>query len=205
MYFRHLSFVKLSSRQVLVVLVLNPGIVQNKVIEVEKEMAQRDLDRISNYLNSILSGLRLTRVKERLLKEMMKEKVIYDSLLTQALYLSQQALTVDDEAEVYIEGQSNMLDQPEFSDVNRIRQLFRAFEEKTTIIELLNKALDAEGVQIFIGSEDNYREIEGLSIVTASYGPGTLGVIGPMRMDYSKVIPLVDYTSRLVTKMLKTH
>ena len=115
-----------------------------------------------------------------------------------------------DETDVFIEGKTNILSEPEFGNVSRMTDLFRAFEEKATMVRLLDKFMASEGVQIAIGSENQVQEMETCSLVTSTYGCGgevlgVLGVIGPRRMNYSKVIPLVDYTAKLLTEILETH
>ncbi|MFA5515632.1 MAG: heat-inducible transcriptional repressor HrcA [Desulfuromonadales bacterium] len=207
--FRHIEFVRLSSGRILVVLVTQSGIVQNKLIETTEDLSQGDLEQMSNYLNQTLSGLTIQEVKTRIVDEMAQEKALYDRLMSQALQFSRQALLDEDSGQVFIEGAANMLEQPEFSNLERMKRLFLAFEQKSQLIELLDKSHKAIGVQIFIGSETEYSEIEGCSLVTAAYSSrlgsiGTLGVIGPTRMPYSLVIPIVDYTARMVSKIFET-
>jgi len=209
--FRHIEFVRLSQRRLLVVFVSQSGLVQNKLIEAREDFGQAELEQINNYLNRTLSGLPIEQVKARLLEEMAKEKAQYDELLRRALDLSTAAFADPAEGEqVFIEGTTNILEQPEFADVERMKRLFRAFEQKSRLVELLDQSQQADGVQIFIGSETHYAEIEGCSLVTASYANrhgtlGTLGVIGPSRMAYSMVIPIVDYTARLLGQVLDSQ
>lgn len=207
---KHIEFVRLKGRKALVVLVSQTGIVQNKLIELEEELKQGDLDRMSGYLNELFSGLTITGIKRSLLEEMRKEKNLYDKLLKRALRVGKEVLgeAGTELKEVFIEGQSRLFEHPEFLDVERMKEIFRAFEEKSKIIRLLDKSLKAEGMHIFIGCETGSSELKGCSLITATYGMdgdilGSLGVIGPVRMDYSRIIPLVDYTAKLVEKMLK--
>lgn len=205
--FRHIEFVPLSHGRLLVVLVSASGLVQNKLIETGQELSAGELEQINNYLKRTLSGLSLEQIRTRIVEEMARDKAHYDDLLQRALLLSAAALQQDEGSEVFIEGAANILEQPEFADVERMRRLFRAFEQKSRLVELLDQSQRAQGVQIFIGSETHYQEIEGCSLVTASYAGregtlGTLGVIGPSRMPYSLVIPIVDYTARLVSQLL---
>lgn len=206
--FRHLEFLQLSQGRILVVFVSQSGIVQNKIIETDQTLSQRELEQMGAYLNHALAGLTIQQAKERILLEMAEEKALYDKLMQSALNFSRQALDADPGGQVFIEGASNILEQPEFADLGRMKRLFRAFEQKHTLVELLDKSQLAEGVQIFIGSEGEYAEIAGCSLVTSCYSNrhgliGTLGVIGPSRMPYSMVIPVVDYTARLVSRMLE--
>lgn len=207
---KHIEFMRLKGNQALVVLVSQNGMVQNKLIGLEGELTQADLDRMSSYLNELFSGLTLKQIKERLIDEMRKEKNLYDRLLKKALRLGEEVIgsVGVEEKEVFIEGRSSFFEYPEFLDVERMKEIFRAFEEKSRIISLLDKSMEASGIHVFIGCETGSSEFNGCSLITATYGSegnilGSLGVIGPMRMDYSRIIPLVNYTAKLVGKMFK--
>lgn len=204
--FRHIEFVQLGSRRVLAILVTCGGAVQNRILETEQDFTADDLTRMSNYLNSALEGLSIREVREKILVEMQLEKNQYDQFLTKALSLSQQVLP-DEQDEVFISGQSRIFDQPEFNNVNKMREIFQAFEEKGRLVQLLGDCMKAKGVQIFIGSETPLKEIAGMSLITSTYMTeantiGLVGVIGPTRMGYSSVIPIVDYTAQLVSRLL---
>ena len=206
--FRHIEFIKLRDRRILVILVSQTGEVQNKLIEADEEMSQDELDKYSKYLTEIMGGLNLAEAKLRIVEEMKKEKVLFDKLMYGALQLSQKALEDEGEGDLFIEGKSNIMQSPEFADMEKMRILLQAFEEKTRIVKLLDKALSTHGIQIFIGAENDLNEMVNCSIVAAPYSRekytlGTLGVIGPTRMDYSNIIPIVDYTARLVGKILE--
>ena len=138
---------------------------------------------------------------------MKKEKVQYDHLMSQALHISEQAVTLENE-EIFVEGQARILDQPEFSDARRMQEVYRAFEQKALLLQLLERCMKAEGVQIYIGSETPVSKSAGISLITSRFitssnTVGLLGIIGPTRMGYSSVIPIVDYTARLVSRLLK--
>lgn len=204
--FRHIEFISLNPGRVLAILVSCNGAVQNRIIETEQSFSQDDLVSMGNYLNSILEGLSINQVHEKLLSEMVSEKISYDRMMENAIKLSRQALPEEQE-EIYIEGQSRILEQPEFSDVNRMREIFKAFEEKGRLAGLLKDCMAAKGVQIFLGSETPLKEMAGMSLITSTYMTdantiGILGVVGPTRMGYSSVIPIVDYTARLVSRLL---
>jgi heat-inducible transcriptional repressor len=205
--FRHIEFVKLSSRQVLAVFVTQSGLVQNKLVEIDEDLTASDLEQITNYLNRNMAGLSIQAMQSRLLGEMAQEKALYDRLLQRAQRLSNAALDNDLEGDVIIEGTSCFLEQPEFSDLERMKRVFRAFERKSVLFDLLDRGLQGKGVQILIGSETEYTEIAGCSLITAAYSGkrgslGALGIIGPSRMPYSKVIPIVGYTANLVSRLL---
>jgi len=204
--FRQIEFVKLFGKRILVILVSENGIVQNRVIEGEEDLSSEDLVRMANYLNELLQGLTISEVKNRILREMEDEKVRYDKLLTRALKLSDVTLE-ESAADVFVEGQVNILEQPEFADVEKMKEIFHTFEEKSQLINLLDCCMKADRVNIFIGAENFLSRMNQMSVITATYasGPntlGVLGVIGPTRMGYDKVIPIVDYTARILSEML---
>ena len=205
--FRHMEFILLNPGLILVVFVSKAGVVQNRFIEAEPDLTQEDLDKYTRYLNELLADLTLREVASRVTEEMAREKIRFDAVLSRALRLGQKALGAESGGEVFIEGRTNLMDAPEFSDMARLRQIFVAFEEKSTLLRLLEKSMLAQGVQIFIGSESELAGLDGLTAITSPYGAddspvGALGVVGPTRMDYSKVIPMVDYTARLVSRIL---
>ncbi|HBA88985.1 MAG TPA: heat-inducible transcription repressor HrcA [Geobacter sp.] len=207
--FHQMEFVKLGSHRILAILVSQNGTVQNRLLEIQEEIPQEELVRMANYLNGMLQGLTIAQVRERLVAEMQSEKVRYDSMMTKALTLSEQTIRSDG-AEIFLEGQANILDQPEFCDAGKMREIFRAFEKKSLLLDLLDRSMQAEGVQIFIGAESRLLKMEGMSLVTSTYMTGkdtfgVLGVIGPTRMGYGRVIPIVDYTAKLISRLLETE
>ena len=206
--FKHIEFIKLREKKILVIIVSQSGEVQNKLIESDEPMDQDELDKYSKYLTEIMGGLSLVEAKRRIVEEMKQEKVLFDKLMYRALQLSQKALEDEGKGDVYIEGQTNIIQSPEFADLEKMRALLLAFEEKTKIVKLLDKALSTHGIQIFIGAENEFNEMRDCSVIAAPYFKenftlGTLGVIGPMRMDYSVIIPIVDYTARVVGQILE--
>lgn len=206
--FRQIEFVRLSQRRLLVIYVSESGLVQNKVIEDAPELSPRELEKVSNYLNHELNGMNIQQVREKLAKQLQDERTRYDQLQKQALTLSSAALQDEVENLVYISGASLMLNQPEFSTPERMKQIIQTLESKKTLIELLDRSQVAQGVQIFIGSQSQHAELDGCSLVTSNFSNkkgaiGTLGVIGPMRMSYSQVIPIVDFTAQLVSRILE--
>jgi len=207
---QHIEFVKLRRHLVLTILVSTTGLVHNRIIEVEEEFSHSELNHLADYLNSFLGGLTLHQVREKLLEQMRVAKNAYDHLLEQAFKLGEKAVSSIDDTDVFIEGKTNILNEPEFSNVSRMTDLFRTFEEKATMVKLLDKFLDPKGIQIAIGSESQVQEMETCSVVTSTYSCGgevlgVLGVIGPRRMNYSRVIPLVGYTAKLLTEILETQ
>lgn len=207
--FRQMEFIRLGSRRVLAILVSESGSVQNRIIELKEDIPAAELVRMANYLNAMLHGLSISQVKGRIVKEMESERIRYDDLLANALKLSQQAIGETGE-EIFIEGRANILDLPEFSDVHRMKEIFRAMEQKSQLLALLDSCIKAPGVNIFIGSESHLNSMSGMSLITSTYVSGkntlgVLGVIGPTRMGYGKVIPIVDYTARMLTRLLNVE
>ena len=206
--FKHVEFIQLREKKILVILVSKTGEVQNRLIESDEQMSQNELDKYSRYLTEITGGLTLAQAKRRIFEEMQKVKVLFDKLMYRALQLSQMALEDEGEGDIFIEGRTNIIRSPEFAGMEKMQNILRAFEEKTKIIRLLDKALSTHGIQIFIGAENDFNDLKACSIVAASYAKenftlGTLGVIGPTRMDYSNIIPIVEYTASLVSKVME--
>jgi heat-inducible transcriptional repressor len=205
--FRRIEFVKLSARQVLAVFITRAGLIQNRLIETDEEFSPAELEQVTNYLNQTMSGLSLREAKARILADMIQEKALYDCLLQRAFRLSEEALAEVVDGDVIIEGTSHLLDQPEFCDLEQMKRVIRAFEQKHLLLNLLDRGLQAKGVQVIIGSETECPELAGCSLITASYSGqqgtlGSLGLIGPNRMPYSTLIPIVGYTASLISRML---
>ncbi|MBT0665031.1 heat-inducible transcription repressor HrcA [Geobacter pelophilus] len=203
---QQIEFVKLSGNRILVILVSQTGSVQNKIIESDELVNPADLERMNNYLNGMLQGLTISQVKSRLILEMQDEKTRYDRLMSQAIALSQKTMG-DSDSEIFLEGQTNIMELPEFADIGKMKEMFRTFEEKNHLVGLLDRCMDAEGFNIFIGAESRLSQMAGISVITSTYRTGrnslgVLGVIGPTRMGYAKVIPVVDYTAKLVSRLL---
>jgi len=206
--FRHMEFILLDAGLILAVFVSKGGAVQNRIIQTEQNIIQDDLDKFTRYLNELLAELTLSQVKERVAQEMAREKIRFDVVLSRALSLGKRALEQDADGDLFIEGQTNLMGLPEFKDMASLRRIFQAFEEKSTLLRLLEKTVNAQGLQIYMGPDNQLEGLEGLTIVTSSYGGedstlGALGIIGPTRMDYSKIIPIVDYTARMVSRILE--
>ena len=205
--FRHIEFLRLSERRLLVIIVSPEGDVQNRVIFTEADHTQAQLIEAANFLNTHYAGLAMEQVRERLRLEV-------DTLRSEIAQLMQAAVNVGSEAmsesqdEVVISGERNLLSVSDFSsDMGNLRRAFDLFEQKTQILRLLDVSSRAEGVRIFIGGESQVVPFEELSVVSAPYEVdgevvGTLGVIGPTRMPYDRMIQIVDIASKLVSNAL---
>ena len=208
--FKRIEFVKIRGRQVLAIFVMESGMVHNKLIILDEEIAQEELYQISNYLNQEFSGQPLRTIRQHVLDRMAAEKAQYDKLSQQALSVGAKTFgeTSEGESDIYLGGTSNIMDQPEFaSNLDQMKELFKAFEEKNRLISLLDKCLDEPGVHVIIGSETPFKDIRECSFVTHTYSYdnrtlGVLGVVGPKRMVYPRVMAIVDHTANIVSKIL---
>ncbi len=162
---------------------------------------------LTAYLNEQLTGLDLHEVRRRLLYEMEEEKNRYDRMIRKVLELGRRFIGSEPECELYLEGTANILNLPEFADLDKMKALLLAFEEKAVIVKLLNQCMTSDGVNVFIGSENENLVMGDVSLVVANYKRGdrtlgSLGVLGPTRMEYERVIPIVDQTARALTRVL---
>jgi len=201
----HLEFVQLRDGQLLAVMAGASGQIQNKLVPIDFALTPGDLDRINNFLNGLVSGLTLDQVRAKLMDEIANDKAAHDQLLARALRLAQAAVPVDPEADVLVDGQSNLLAGK--ADLERAKLLLRTLEEKDLLVRLLERTLSAPGICVFIGAEANLADLTDVSVVAAPYVAdgrplGTIGVIGPSRMNYSRVIPLVDFTAEMIGEAL---
>ncbi len=208
--FRHIEFVNLSERRILLIIVTPEGAVQNRVIATERNYAPSELIETANFLNQNYAGMTFDEIKSRLHEELKKLREDMLALMTRALEAGSEAAAQTDDPYV-LSGESNLLDVQELSsNMQSLRRLFELFEQKTGLLQLLDMSSRAQGVQIFIGGESGLVPLDEYSIVTAPYKVdgqvvGTVGVIGPTRMAYERVIPIVDITARLLSSALSQH
>ncbi len=202
---QRVHFVRVSSERVMALLVSDGGVVRSRLIE-EAESDQRALDRISTRVSEVVAGHSLEEARQRLADEIHTERLRSDALWRASLVLCAEGLLSDDEEELYIADRSPLLRQPEFSDVEELRHLVAALEEKERMLRLLNKIMRADGLQVVIGRELEDPGVQRCAVVTAGLGGpppiGGLGVIGPVRMRYDRVIPLVRRVSERVGEAL---
>jgi len=205
--FRHIEFLRLSERRFLVIIVSPEGDVQNRVVHTAADYTQSQLAEAANFLNANYAGLTIEQVRERLKGEVDELRSEIVVLMQTAVEASSEAMTQDQE-DMVISGERNLLAVSDFSsDMGHLRRAFELFEQKTQLMRLLDVSSQADGVRIFIGGESHIVPFEELSVVSAPYEVdgqvvGTLGVIGPTRMAYDRMIQIVDITSRLVTNAL---
>jgi len=208
---RHIEFLPLSNTRVLVIFVTNEHEVHNRIIHTSKKFSATELLQAANYLTSIYSGKSLASVRAAVLKEMQEDQQRMNQSMLDAVSMAQLAFNKDEDKEedYVLSGQTNLMGFSELSDMDRLKGLFDAFSQKRGIIHLLDKCLAADGVQIYIGEESGYQAFDHCSLVTSSYAVndevvGVLGVIGPTRMAYERIIPFVDVTAKLLGAALNT-
>lgn len=202
--FKRLDLIRYSSNLVVAILLTNEGLIINKIINIPSSYSQHDLNRISDYLNSQYLGYRLDKIMELLNEKLSVDKNQYNDLINKTIKVYQKALSLITE-DIYVSGVYDAINLPDFSDVSKIKELYRAIKEKHLIIKLLNELLESEGIKIFIGSENPIDELKGLSIVASTYkdkkrNMGVIALLGPKRMDYLKAIHMVDKVAKLISK-----
>lgn len=206
---RHVEFLPLSGFRVLVILVLDEKDVQNRIIHTEREYSEIELRSAANYVNSRFAGKALGRIREDLLETLRDTRESIDELLETAISLASRALASEDKESGYVvAGQSHLLDRASTESMARLRELFEAFQQQKDILSLLERSARAEGVRIFVGEEADFEPLLDFSLVTAPYhtggrSVGVLAVIGPTRMAYDRVIPVVDVTARMLSAALR--
>jgi heat-inducible transcriptional repressor len=203
--FRHIDFVALDSNRVLVILVFSDNEVQNRVITTQHLYSPAELEQVSNFLNANYAGLRMGEIRERLKHEMRETSQRLHQLMVAAADVA--AGTEQGSSDMLVAGQINLMGSQGLSDVDRLRELFEAFQRKRDLLTLLENCSRAEGVRLFIGEESGFGALDGCSLVTAPYGVegrvlGVLGVIGPTRMAYQRVIPVVQATAQIISGAL---
>jgi len=208
--FRHIEFLALSEKRVLLILVAPQGDVQNRILFTEKIFTPSELTTVANFLNQNYAGVTFDEIRRRVQDELKRLREDMMVLMTSALEASDKALTESAESYV-ISGEKNLLDSEDLSsNMTKLRELFDLFEKKTVLMQILEVSTRAHGVQIFIGGESGILQLDECSVVTAPYEVdgqvvGTVGVIGPTRMAYERVIPIVDITAKLLSSALSQH
>jgi heat-inducible transcriptional repressor len=212
---QHIEFVQLGDSRILVVLVSSPGIVHNKIIRLDEPLSQDELERTARYLNVEFAGKSLRAIRADIVELMRAEKALYDRLLRNAVLLCDRSLEGENasSADVYVDGASNILTKPDFADAQRMRELFRTFEEKSKLLKILNECMGRDSqwvrnVQVLIGRENVAPSMQSCALITAPYrigsgdAIGTLSVVGPMRIEYARMVAVVNYLARLMEQLL---
>jgi heat-inducible transcriptional repressor len=206
---RQIEFLSLSETRVLAILVINDSEVQNRVLNTEQPHTQDELQRAANYINENYTGSDLGEIRRRLLDDLERTRDSMNQAMLDIISVAQSAMegASSHKEEFVVAGETKLMDFAELSDIDTLKGLFDAFSKKQVMLNLLDKSINADGVQVFIGSESGYQILDNCSVVTAPYRVdddhiGVLGVIGPTRMAYDRVVPIVDITARLLETAL---
>lgn len=211
MEFRQVEFLPLEDNRVLTILVTNQQEVQNRVLQLHRSYSKSELDQIAAFLNGQFAGKGLQQIRKDLLQELKAEQKNMDQMMRAAVNMAEELFEDEGESEDYVmAGELKLMEFEELSNINKLRDIFEAFNKKREIIHLLDQCMHADGVQIFIGEESGYKVLGECSVVTSSYSVeghpiGVLGVIGPTRIPYKKVIPIVDVTAKLLSVVLNSR
>jgi heat-inducible transcriptional repressor len=204
---RHIDFVNLPDARVLVILVFSDNQVQNRVVQLSRPIDGRELEQAANYLNAHFAGFRLADIRAHLAAELREAGGELNRLLASAVELATASFGDEGTDDVLVSGQTNLMGYSELADIDRLRDLFDAFQQKRELLQLMENCVKAPGVRLFIGEESGFSALDGCSVVTATYGTsgrmlGAIGVIGPTRMAYERVIPVVQATAGLLSDAL---
>jgi heat-inducible transcriptional repressor len=209
-HLKRIEFIRLRPNRILVIIISKSGLVHHRLLEWEGDINQEDLDKYSRYLNELVQDVTLGEAKQLILEQMRNEKVLFDQLFARALEMTQRFFqSTLENSDIYIEGQTNLFNNPEFAHVARMRSLLETFEDKSRIIRLLDMTLKkSKGAQIILGPESELHDLREISLISSPYRRGdttlgVLGVIGPLRMDYSRIIPVVEFTASLLNELLE--
>jgi heat-inducible transcriptional repressor len=206
---RQIEFLPLSENRILVILVINDREVQNRILHTDRNYSASELQQAANFINQHYAGVEMPLVRERILKDLESVRNSMNQAMHDIISVAHSAIADSDhpDGEYVLAGQTNLMGFAELSDVDTLRRLFEAFSRKQQILDLLDRSIHADGVQVFIGEESGFRILDDCSVVTAPYRLdddtiGVLGVIGPTRMAYDRVVPIVDITARLLRSAL---
>jgi len=207
---RQIEFLPLTASRILVILVVNNGEVINKVIQPERSFSASELQQTANFLNQEFVGTDLTQIRDKVLNSMQEVREDMAKIMAAAVEVADQVIEQSASDDYLIAGQTNLMHYSEMGDLDKLKQLFDAFNTKQDVLHLLDHSIQAEGINIYIGEESGYTAFDGCSVVTSPYKQddevvGVLGVIGPTRMAYDRVIPVVDVTAKLLGSILNSE
>jgi heat-inducible transcriptional repressor len=206
---RQIEFLPLSENRILAILVINDREVHNRILQVDREYTESELQQAANFINHHYAGIEMIQVRERILADLDDARLSMNQAMHDIIEVAQSAMDGGNapDGEFVLAGETNLMDFAELSDVDTLRRLFETFSRKRLMLDLLDRSINADGVQVFIGAESGYGILDNCSVVTAPYKLddetiGVLGVIGPTRMAYDRVVPIVDITARLLKSAL---
>jgi heat-inducible transcriptional repressor len=203
-----LEFVRVAAGRVVAILVGRSGVVHNRILDLDSGWSQADMDQMGAYLSEQFSGMTLPAMHREVQRRLREDRATLNRLKRKSMQLGEQAVEGGDGAgAIFVDGASNLLDSPEFADIRKMKALFKALDQKSRLIELLGNVLGGTGVQVTIGLENDLEDLEDCALVASSYqsggrAVGTLGIVGPTRMEYVQVIALVDHLARILTRFL---
>lgn len=209
---RQIEFLPLSDNRILTILVINDREVQNRILHVDRDYTSSELTQAANFINEHYAGTEMPLVRDRLVEDLETLRSSMNQAMIDIIAVAQSAMdgASNPDSEYVLAGETNLMGFAELSDVDTLRRLFDAFSRKRLILDLLDRSIDADGVQVFIGEESGFKILDDCSVVTAPYQLdddtiGVLGVIGPTRMAYDRVVPIVDLTARLLQSALRNR
>lgn len=205
--FRHIEFLPLSEHRVLAILVMNQREVQNRILQADRDYTEAELQQAANYINELCAGQDLVAARQKILQELDRLREHMNDLMRSAVEMGEQIFSSSGKSDYVVVGQTNLMEFDDLSDIEKLRSLFEAFGQKREFLRLLDRCICAEGVQIFIGQESGYAVLDDCSVISSPYTVddevmGVLAVVGPTRMSYNRVIPIVDLTARLLGEAL---
>jgi|TARA_B100001105_G_scaffold208390_1_gene172677 heat-inducible transcriptional repressor len=205
---KEIDFIPLSEQRVLAIVVINDSEVENKILQMKRNFSRDELQISANYLNQNYVGRSFEYIKNNLLTQLKETSALANSLMNDIINIADELLINQNKDEYVVTGKNQLLDFEELSDINQLKELFDAFNEQQLLLQLLDKSMSTSNIQIFIGQESGYRIFDNCTLITAPYtnevgSVGVLGVIGPTRIAYQRVIPIVDVTAKLLSQSLK--
>ncbi len=208
MLFKEVEFVKLSKNTILVLFVTSAGMVHTRLVNTDEDLPPELLAGMKGYMNEKCEGVPFYDLRKQIFADMARDREAFHELMGKVMDVLEGIMQGEGSREVYLEGTFKFIGVPELSDITRLKDLFQAFEKKGKLLRLLDKSVDQDGINVIIGAETEVREMRDMSIITSPYGAdrenqGVLGVIGPLRMNYSRIIPIVHYTAQAVTNLLR--
>jgi heat-inducible transcriptional repressor len=213
---KHIEFIHVGEGKILVIIVSRSGLVQNRIIRIDEQLSQAELDQTAKYLNENCVGQNLLAIRNEILKKMSEEKALYDRLLKNVILLCNRGLideVSDQNVDIYLDGASNLIGKPEFADSLRMRSLFKTFEEKSKLVKILNECIRGGsdgGIRIIIGSENATPGLREYTLISSPISPreqnlGSVGILGPTRMEYARAITIVDYVAKLYGQIFNSN
>ncbi|HVR41312.1 MAG TPA: heat-inducible transcriptional repressor HrcA [Thermoanaerobaculia bacterium] len=207
---RSMDFVLVADNRIMCIIVGGNGVVVNKLIETRLQFTREELEKISRYISAEFNGFTLDQIRRRLIRMTEEERALHDKMLQKTIALGIEAVNdvAPVEHELYVEGAASILNKPEYADASAMRRTFLALQEKEKLVDLLESCLREDGLQILVGSESDFTQVHNFSIVARSYGSptapmGLVGILGPMRMEYARMAPLVEYLSRALSRKIE--